>query len=216
MTISNLAGRSSFAYEALAATLDNLAVGVIIVSEGNWIVHANRAAAQMFTRGCPVRSVNGRLSTRDAAAVDPLAKAIAFALHWESEIGDTGIGVVLGSALRGPAIAHVLPLAWSDLNKRPVAKATAAVFIMPAVRRAAVNLAAVSGCLGLTPSEARLLQKLESGATLPEAAGALGIADTTAKTHLTHIFAKAGVSRQIDLIDLIHRFVPPVQKPAAG
>jgi DNA-binding CsgD family transcriptional regulator len=57
---------------------------------------------------------------------------------------------------------------------------------------------------------------LAEGAKLAEAAVALGIADTTAKTHLTHIFSKTGVSRQVDLIALIHRLVPPVQKPAAG
>jgi len=202
--------------QALAAALDNLAVGVIIVTDENRILYTNQAGVQMFARGRPVRSVNGRLSARDATAIDRLAKAIALALHSDSEIGPTGIGVALGSAPRDPAIAHVFPLAYGDLMTRITPQPTAAVFIVPAVRAPIFSLAAVADCLGLTPSEACLVDKLAAGATLAEAAVALGIADTTAKTHLTHIFCKTGVSRQVELMALIHRLVPPVQKPAAA
>jgi DNA-binding CsgD family transcriptional regulator len=200
---------------ALAATLDNLAVCVIIVADENRILYTNQAGVQMFANGGPVRAVNGCLSSRDAATNNQLARAIALARKSESEIGATGIGVALRSPSGAPAIAHVLPLAHGDLRTRLMAQATAAVFIVPVVGRPIVDLAAVADVLGLTPSEARLVEKLAAGATLAEAAVALGIADTTAKTHLTHVFSKTGVSRQVELIALIHRLVPPVQKPAA-
>jgi DNA-binding CsgD family transcriptional regulator len=47
---------------------------------------------------------------------------------------------------------------------------------------------------------------------LVEAAAALGIAETTAKTHLSRIFAKTGVSRQAELVALVHRLTPPLQR----
>lgn len=61
--------------------------------------------------------------------------------------------------------------------------------------------------------ERRLLEQLVAGKSLPQAADALGIAGTTARTHLTGIVAKTGVSRQADLIALVTRLVPPLQRP---
>jgi DNA-binding CsgD family transcriptional regulator len=201
--------------QVLAATLDNLAMGVIVVTDGNQILYANRAGVQMFARGLPVHAVGGRLSTRDTTAIDQLARAIALALHGGSGTGATGIGVPLRNVHGEPAIAHVLPLAYGGPQARIPPRATAAVFIVSAAGRPIVDLTAVAECLGLTASEARLVEKLAGGSTLVDAAHALGIAETTAKTHLTHIFSKAGVSRQTELIALIHRLVPPVRSAAA-
>ena len=124
--------------------------------------------------------------------------------------------MALASALREPAIAHVLPLGGLNLTGPSRPSALAVVFVVSALGEPVVNLGAIAACLGLTPRETRLVEKLEAGATLPEAAGALGIADTTAKTHLTHIFCKAGVTRQVELMTLIHRLVSPIRKPAVG
>jgi len=201
---------------ALAATLDNFAVGIIIVADEKRILHANQAALQMFARGTPVRSVGGRLSARDATATAQLGDAITLALQGDFGIGATGIGVALTSALHEPAIAHVLPLVDFNLAAPRKSPALAAVFVVPVHGEPVVNLGAIADCLGLTPREARLVEQLEAGATLPEAAGALGITDTTAKTHLTHIFSKTGVTRQVELMALIRRLVRPVRKPAMG
>ena len=46
------------------------------------------------------------------------------------------------------------------------------------------------------------------GKALAQTANALGIAGTTAKTHLYNIFSKTGVSRQADLMRLATRLVP--------
>ncbi len=52
---------------------------------------------------------------------------------------------------------------------------------------------------GLTPAENRLLQCLLDGLALKEAALRLGVARTTARTHLQRIFDKTGVRRQTEL-----------------
>ena len=57
---------------------------------------------------------------------------------------------------------------------------------------------------GLTPVETRVLERLLRGMSLVAAAAALGIPETTAKTHLSRIFAKTGVSRQPELVALVH------------
>jgi DNA-binding CsgD family transcriptional regulator len=189
--------------------LDNFALGVIVVSDGNQILFANRTALTMFARGHPVRSLNGRLSTRDSEAIDRLYEAIALVRHGQSATGAGGFGVALKGALGERALAYVFPLACGDPAAR-LAPPTAAVLVMSAVVRPTGNVAAVARCFGLTPAESRITERLVAGATLVDAAADLGIADTTAKTHLSHIFSKTGVGRQADLIALIHRVVPPV------
>lgn len=56
---------------------------------------------------------------------------------------------------------------------------------------------------GLTPAENRLLRCLIEGLALSEAALRLGVARTTARTHLQRIFDKTGVRRQTDLQRMI-------------
>jgi DNA-binding CsgD family transcriptional regulator len=48
--------------------------------------------------------------------------------------------------------------------------------------------------------ETRVLTGLLAGQTLQQVAEVLGVARSTARTHLDNIFAKAGVARQADLI----------------
>jgi DNA-binding CsgD family transcriptional regulator len=56
---------------------------------------------------------------------------------------------------------------------------------------------------GLTPAEARLLDILCTGVSVPQAAMRLGVARTTARTHLQRIFDKSGARRQSDLQRLV-------------
>jgi DNA-binding CsgD family transcriptional regulator len=70
----------------------------------------------------------------------------------------------------------------------------------------------VARIFSLTPAEARLLQQLVAGASLTEAASALGVTEATARTHRNHIFTKTGVSRRTDLLALVGRLVPPVRR----
>jgi DNA-binding CsgD family transcriptional regulator/PAS domain-containing protein len=213
VTISDLMDLKALEAQALAATLDNFAVGVIVVAEDNRILHANDAARAMFTAGCPVCSVNGRLAVRGSDGACELGKAIALAQQNEATIGATGIGVALGHAGE-PAIAHVLPLARGELCTRLMPQATAVVFVTQAGLQPPAAVAALAANFKLTPAEARMFEQLAVGATFAEAAETLTIAETTARTHLSRILSKTGVSRQADLVALIHRLSPPVKRPS--
>ena len=54
------------------------------------------------------------------------------------------------------------------------------------------------------------LLAMSPGLGVKEAAEMLGIAETTAKTHLQHIFAKTGTSKQTELMHLFMSSAPPV------
>jgi DNA-binding CsgD family transcriptional regulator len=56
---------------------------------------------------------------------------------------------------------------------------------------------------GLTPAEADVALKILKGDGRQAAAARLGIAATTVRAHLSHIFEKTGVRRQAELVRLL-------------
>jgi len=91
-----------------------------------------------------------------------------------------------------------------------------AVFVARATASPLTDIRTVARVYSLTPAEARLVQQLIAGASLTEAATALGIAEATARTHRNHIFTKTGMSRRADLLALITRLIPPVRPSASA
>ena len=62
----------------------------------------------------------------------------------------------------------------------------------------------------LTPTELRVLLAIVDVGGVPEVAAALGVADTTVKTHLGRLFEKTGAARQADLVKLVAGFSTPL------
>ena len=203
----------SHLFEALGSTLDSIVIGVIIVADQGRILHANQAAQRMFAARSPIVSLGGCLAALQGDLTKELRRAIAAAQVDASRIGGAGIGVPLVDKNMAAATAHVLPLACSDRHAHlPNAQTAAAVFVTPAISALPAEIGTVARVFSLTPAEARLLQHLVSGASLTEAATALGIAEATARTHRNHIFTKTGVSRRTDLLVLVARLVPPIRR----
>ncbi|WP_372786306.1 alpha/beta fold hydrolase [Phenylobacterium sp.] len=71
---------------------------------------------------------------------------------------------------------------------------------LSALPRSASGLGAA---LGLSPSEARLVDQLRSAGSIREAAGDLEISVNTARNQLASVFDKLGIRRQSDLIDVL-------------
>jgi DNA-binding CsgD family transcriptional regulator len=72
----------------------------------------------------------------------------------------------------------------------------------------------LSELYGLTPTEAKLAHHTLRGETLEYAARALGMAETTARTHMRHIFAKTNTSRQGELISALLHGPAMLQQPS--
>lgn len=70
------------------------------------------------------------------------------------------------------------------------------------------SIAAIKTFHGLTPSEARMLGLVCEGLDTIAASERLGIAKTTARTHLQRLFAKTGTTRQSELVHFVVSFVP--------
>ncbi len=181
----------------MAETLDALKVGVVLASADSRILHANRAAQEMMRDRGPLRDCGGVLQAEGGAASAEIRAAIRHAARSVSGIRASGLAVRLTGEGEVPVVARVLPLAGGDVE----VAAVVAVFINPVVDEAA-SAQAVTAAFGLTPAETRVLGRVLSGSSLAEAAAELGVATSTARTHLDSIFAKTGVSRQSQLLRL--------------
>ena len=62
----------------------------------------------------------------------------------------------------------------------------------------------------LTPTELRVLLAIVDVGGVPEVAIALGVAESTVKTHLGHLFEKTGAARQADLVKIVAGFSTPL------
>jgi len=225
VTISNLLDASLLEADRMAEALDAAACGVILTDARGAILHANRAGERLMAQGSLLRDGGGLVRAPTAAATRELHAAIALAAGGETQLGAAGLAVPLGgpaeaedcpesAAGGGPLIAHVLPMAGGSVRPRLRGGAVAAIFVAaePDARLEAGTLAAACG---LTPAETRLLARLLAGQSLAAAAAALGIAPTTARSHLDSIFRKTGTSRQAELARLAARLAPPARIDSA-
>jgi DNA-binding CsgD family transcriptional regulator/PAS domain-containing protein len=210
VTVGDILDMRSIASAAFEATLDTLAVAVVLVDADGRIRHANAAAEAMMSGGGPILSHHGELRAGSAQATTVLATAIKRAATNETELGLAGIGVPVAGADGQPAIAHVLPLKFGTLRPDLSLGAIAAVFITPAQQTALPPAEALAALYELTPTEARVLLEIASGKNRATAAESLGIADSTVKTHLARVFEKTHTSEQSELAKLVASMTPPI------
>jgi DNA-binding CsgD family transcriptional regulator len=186
---------------AANGTLDMLRIGVVMTDNAGRIVHANGAAETMMRDGKPIRSAAGTIQSSLPDATSELLSAIALSDGSEAALGKTGLAVRLTRAGEPPVLAHVLPLKHGEARSRLLPAASAAIFV-GSVTPAANGAEAMAVAYDLTPMETRVLGELLAGRRLVEAARAIGIAESTARSHLRGLLAKTGATRQADLVRL--------------
>jgi len=210
VTISKVLNVRTIAGARMDEALDALRCAVVLTNEHGAILHANRSAEHMLHDGGPIQNAHGVLQVTAPSAASELRSALALAARNEAGIGKTGLAIRLTEPDAPPIFAHVLPLTGSDFRTRLQPAAVAAVFI-GAPPDAQDGADALAGAFGLTPAETKVLASLFAGRTLAETAATIGIAGTTAKTHLEHIFLKTGVTRQAELMRLWTGLISPTR-----
>ena len=211
VTVSNVLGACTIERTRMEEALDALKCGVVFIGHDGIILHANRAAEQMLMEGYPIQSAQGMLGAAAQAATEELHAAVTHSARNEVVIGKAGMAIRLTKPDEPPIFAHVLPMNGGARRTRIQPEVVAAVFV--AAWDVRDEATAVAEVFGLTPAELRVLASLLAGRTLSETAGVLGVAITTAKTHLESIFQKTGVSRQPELAALARRVAPPAGSP---
>jgi len=199
---------------SLADTLDGLSAGMFLVDAAAHIVHANTAGHALLKTGTVLRAVAGKLAARDAESDRQLSQICLDSAHGDVAIGVKGIALPLGGHSDKRYVAHILPLTSGSRRRAGTAyAAVAAVFVHEAGLDRPSPPEVIARAFKLTPTELRVLMAIVEVGGVPEVAVALGVAESTTKTHLAHLFEKTGARRQVDLVKLFAGFsnilVPP-------
>ncbi|MDE2602673.1 MAG: helix-turn-helix transcriptional regulator [Bradyrhizobium sp.] len=199
VTIGDLIDLKTVESESAKQTLDALCIGVVMTDAGGTILHANSAAEAMMRAGGPIQGNGGTLRANRTSATEELHTAIALADREEASLGKARFALRLTDTGEPPVLAHVLSLKHGGARSRLQPKATAVIFVGGGVG-GANGAEAMSVAFALTRMETRVLAGLLTGQTLHQTAEELGIARTTARSHLHNLFVKIGVTRQSDLV----------------
>ncbi len=195
-----------------ADTLDGLDAGLCLVDERGRIIHANAPGQAILDARDILCDVGGRLAACDAEVNQTLREVFAAAGEGDAALGTKGIAVPLIGKDGERYIAHALPLTSGARRRAGLAyTAVAALF----VRKTALAMSSRSEVIGkvfrLTPTELRVLLAIVEVGGVPEVAAALGVADTTVRTHVGRLFEKTGVKRQADLVKLVAGYSTPLE-----
>ena len=191
--------------------LDGLSAGMFLVDARGRVVHANASGRDILAAADFLRSVGGRLVARDPAADRALRGVFAAAAKGDGAVGTGGIAIPLTSREGEAYVAHVLPMTSGARHDLGMAEAAVATLF---VQRSALDSPSLPATIAehykLTPTELRVLLALVDVGSGPEVAEALGVAESTVKTHLARIYQKTGTRGQLDLVKLVAGFANPL------
>lgn len=193
----------------LSDTIDRLRAAMFLVDARGRVVRANVSGQALLKEGSPLRVAGGRLVACDAAA-DEALRDVFLAAGSGDVTGGKCVGVPLASADGESFVAHVMPLISGQRRRAGEHySAVAALIVQPAEPPLPAAPETLGKCYNLTPSEVRVLLAIVQLGGTPETARALGINETTVRTHLQRVFAKTGTSRQAGLVKLVAGFSDP-------
>jgi DNA-binding CsgD family transcriptional regulator len=109
-----------------------------------------------------------------------------------------------------PYIVHLVPVCRSAQDM--FTNASCLMVVTPVTRDAVAPMEVVQGLFDLTPAEARAARWIAGGGTIEGLAKRLGRSPDTIRSQLKGIFAKTGVSRQVELVALLSGTAQPIAR----
>lgn len=164
---------------------------VIVIDASSRFIEATDGAHALLAEGSLLRCSFDRLAAASHSVGEQLSSAIALTL----DNGHASAAFEDGHQRFDVDCFAVQPEVHGD---------THIVIILKSARvEPHRHLQAVKAAFGLTQAESRVLEALYKGCSIPQAAHMLGVARSTARTHLQRIFDKTGVRRQGDLMRVV-------------
>jgi DNA-binding CsgD family transcriptional regulator/PAS domain-containing protein len=194
-----------------ADTLDGLSAGICLVDTDGRILHANVACHAVLDAGDFLSEIEGRIVASDAKVDRALRGLFAAATGSDAAIGTRGTALSMRAQDGSRYVAHVVPLTSGTRRVAGIAySATAALFICKVATETPASPEIIARAYNLTPTELRVLLAMVEVGGVPEVAPALGVAESTVKTHLGRLFLKTGAGRQADLVKIVAGFATPL------
>ena len=201
---------------ALGATLTELlgitGAGIVQLDGRGRIVVANERALEVLRTGDHLFDEGGFLYARRPEDDADLQGLLTRALPPFGVQGVGGSTMVWCVSSLAPLVLHVTPVGRHETDWRgwPVA---ALVLVVDPASHPRIDPAVAAAALGLTRMESRVAVLLADGMSVREIAAATGRRDSTIRSHVKHLFAKHGLSRQADLVRLVRSLAGT---PASG
>ncbi|TGD97134.1 helix-turn-helix transcriptional regulator [Methylobacterium nonmethylotrophicum] len=192
-TLSEALGRA--ALDGALSGLDQVAEAALALDGTGRVLGANRRAESLFDAA--FRIGDGALRIADPRARDEVA-ALTEALRLRAPPAGP---VLVPRRDRRPLILRLLPLA--EAVRSPFLGASGLLLVTDLEAERRPDPALLAQVFGLTAAEARLAAILAGGASLEEAAEALGSAVETVRSQIKAVFAKTGTGRQGALVALL-------------
>ncbi|MCY3763195.1 MAG: helix-turn-helix transcriptional regulator [Gemmatimonadetes bacterium] len=190
---------------ALGTSLDDMldtdGSGIVQLDWRGRILEANDRARVLLRTADGLFDEGGFLFAREPEDDAGLQRMLSRALPPFGSQGVGGSMTVRRSGALPPLRLQVTPVGrWEEYCPWPVA---ALVLVADPGGRIHIDPGLVGATLGLSPVESRVAALLAEGKTVSEIAAATGRKVSTIRTHVQHIFAKHGISRQVDLVRLV-------------
>ncbi|MDE0055594.1 MAG: hypothetical protein OXT64_15270 [Gammaproteobacteria bacterium] len=186
----------------MGTMLEATGVGVLQLDAHGRIVVANDRARDLLRIGEGLLDRGGFLFASTTHDNDHLQRLLNRALPPFGALGAGGSMLVRRSGGLPPLALHVNPVGSRDADFRmwPVA---ALVLVVDPSGKVGIDPDVAAASLGLTPMEGRVAVLLAGGMNVREVAAVTRRRESTIRSHVKHIFAKHGLSRQADLVRLV-------------
>lgn len=173
----------------LAAALDLIPVGVIILTPSGRPMLKNRSARELIARSA---DSSGPLADIRISVVQLCEEAATLEIEDDpSLLLQERIASIERRTTRETSRGHYVAVILRESRRDPVPEL-------------------IQSQLSLTPSESRIACMLSRGSSVDQIASELGIKKATARTHLRNIYAKTGVRCQADLVRLLLEETDPL------
>lgn len=206
-----LADARAFAATAMGL-LENDGVGVIHLDRRGRVTVANDVARALLDGRDGLRYEDDRLRAALPDEDARLQKMLAEALP---SLGGAGAGRSMLVSRSEPEFrlrVHVMPASEDEEGPHRI-RLGALVLVEDPERRWRMDPDRVGTVLGLTPAESRVAVLFAQGKTIDTVAALTDRSRTTVKWHLRHIYAKLGLSRQAELMQLVSSVAHVVRAP---
>jgi DNA-binding CsgD family transcriptional regulator len=196
--------------KAAAETLASLGLPAAVLSPQHRMLAANGLLEALMPSVVEEHAM-GRIHLADKKADRLFADALADAARGGTEKQGSSKAPVFSLPIPAkdeqPAmVVHVVPMRRAA---RDIFTAAASIVVITPVCPSEVPSAnVIQGLFDLTPAETRVARLIVGGETVSEIAAAAKTSEGTVRNQLKSVFAKTGVSRQVDLIGLLGNLNP--------
>jgi len=186
----------------LMGPFDRSGIGVVLINPAGQVTVCNQRAEQIVRQADGLSVIKSRLCAADSAEAEVLDQLIATAVAdgVNHDVRSGGVAIVHRPSLRQPFVLVVSPLTikTGSIDNDP-SHPRAVVLVKDPSDADKANPELLIDLFGLTRREAEVALAVVEGHGLRAAAQQLGIAATTARTHLQHVFEKTRTRRQSEL-----------------